>query len=76
MITSPNSADSIDQKEIDVGCQWWCRYPTGALASVRGGAKIGLLSPGLRVSQGASLGDFLFVPACLIVKVTLWVGLL
>jgi len=45
-------------------CQEWCRYPTGALSSVRSGAEIGLRSPWLSVSQGASLGDFLLAPAC------------
>jgi len=30
----------------------------------------------LRISQGASLGDFLLAPACPIEKVTLWVSLL
>ena len=36
---------------------------------VRSGAEIGLLSPRLSVSQGASLGDFLLAPACPIEKV-------
>ena len=39
-------------------------------ATVRSGAEIGLLSLGLSVSQGASLGDFLLAPACPIEKVT------
>jgi len=50
-----------------------CRYPAGALASVRSGAETGLLSLRLSVSQGASLGYFLLAPACPIEKVTLWV---
>ena len=71
-------------------CQEWCRYPTGAPATVRSGAgtpqvpcipvrsaaEIGLLSLKLSLSQGASLGDFLLAPACPIEKVTLWEGFL
>jgi len=53
-----------------------CRYPTGALTTVRSGAEIGLLSLRQSVSQGASLGDFLLAPACPIEKVTLWEGVL
>ena len=59
-----------------VPCQEWCRYPVGALATVRSGAEIGLLSLRLSVSQGASLGDFLLAPVCPIEKVTLWEGFL
>jgi len=50
-------------------------YPHDRMA-VRSGAEIGLLSVRLSVSQGASLGDFLLAPACLIEKVSLWVGFL
>ena len=57
-------------------CQEWCRYPAGALTSVRSGAEIGPLSLRLSVSQGASLGDFLLAPACPIEKVTPWVDFL
>jgi len=39
-------------------------------ATVRSGAKIGLLSLRLSVSQGASLGDFLLAPVYPIEKVT------
>ena len=42
----------------------------------QGYAEIGLLSFWRRISQGASLGDFLLAPKCPIEKVTLWVGLL
>ena len=59
-----------------VQCQGWYRYPAGALASISSGAEIGLLSLRLRVSQGASLGDFLLAPPCPIEKVILWVGFL
>ena len=45
-------------------------------AIVRGGAEIGLLSLRLSVSQGESLGDFLFATACPIERVTLWEGFL
>jgi len=53
-----------------------CRYPAGALISVRSGAEIGLLGSRLSVSQGASLGDFLLASSCPIDKVTLWEGFL
>ena len=39
--------------------------------AVRCGAEIGLLSPRLSASQGASLGDFLLAPECPIEKATL-----
>jgi len=48
------------------------RCPANILIGVRSGAEIGLLSLSRSVSQGASLGDFLFAPACLIEKITLW----
>jgi len=61
-------------------CQEWCRYPVGALATVRSGAgalaivrsgaENGLLSPRLRFSQDASLGNFLLEPAWPIKKAT------
>jgi len=57
-------------------CQEWCRYPAGALTTVRSGAEIGFLSLRLSVSQGASLGDFLLAPPCPVEKVTLWEGFL
>jgi len=49
-----------------------CRYPAGALTSVRIGAKIGLLDS---VSQDASLRDFLLAPTCPVEK-GLWEGFL
>jgi len=66
----------IGLHDITASCQEWCRCPAGALASVRSGAEIGLLSFRLSISQDAPLGDFLLAPSCPIEKVTLWAGLL
>ena len=67
-------------------CQEWCRYPAGALFSVRSGAgtlqvpctavrvgaEIGLLSLRLSISQGAPLKDFMHPRTR--EKITLWDG--
>jgi len=59
----------------------WLKYYTSSSylpdgTVVKSGAEIGLLSPRLCVSQGASLGDFLFALVRPIEKVALWVGFL
>jgi len=67
-------------EQLSVVVQVPCRYPAGTLqvpcTAVRSGAEIGLLNRRLRVSQGASLGDFLLAPGCSLEKLTLWVGFL